>query len=131
MTRKDLMKRPEKKESVVQPRSYYERRIVPPVDIIESDNHYTVQVDMPGVNKESIDLKVDGDTLRVRAYTGDYHKGDAKLHRREIIPSVYEREFQLGKEIDRSKINGEYDNGVLTITLQKNESVKPREIHIK
>jgi len=131
MTRKDIMKQPEKSQSTIQPQSFYERRIVPPANIVEETNQYTVHVDMPGVNKETVKLQVDADTLRIQGSTGDYHQENAKLHKREIIPTTYEREFQLGKEINRSKINAEYDNGVLTITLQKHDAVKPREIPIK
>lgn len=131
MTRKDIMKRPENTHGVPQTRSIYERRIVPPADIIADTNAYTVRVDMPGVEKESIDLKVDGDTLRVRGSAGDYHKKDAKMVLNELTPVVYEREFQLGKDIDRSGIDGQYEAGVLTITLMKSENAKPREIKIK
>ncbi len=131
MTRKEIMKRPDNQDRVTGSRSIYERRIVPPADIIEENNEYIVRVDMPGVEKESIDLKVDGDTLRVRGSAGDYHKNNPKMVVNEITPTVYERDFQLGKDIDRSGIKGEYDTGVLTITLPKSEQAKPHEIKIK
>lgn len=54
MTRNEIMKRAENRQIVTQPRSYSERRVIPPADISEGGNEYTVHVDMPGVNKESI-----------------------------------------------------------------------------
>ena len=131
MTRKDIMKRQENQHELPQTRSFYERRVVPSADIIEGENEYIVRVDMPGVEKNSIDLKVDGSSLRVRGSAGDYHGNSPYMIMREIKPTVYDRVFQIGKDIDRNAINGEYNEGVLTITLRKNESAKPREIKIK
>lgn len=131
MTRKDIMKRPENQHAVTKSRSIYERRVVPPADIIDGINEYTVRVDMPGVNKDTIALKIDGDTLRVRGSAGDYHRQSPKMVINEISPTVYERDFHLGKDINRSNISGEYESGILTITLPKSEQAKPREIKIK
>lgn len=131
MTRQEIMKRSENSTAISQPRSYYERRIIPPADIIEGSEEYTVRVDMPGVAKESIELKVDGNKLRVKGNTRKYHNDNPRMVLQEITPTLYQREFQLGNEIDRSKINAEYDNGVLNISLHKNEQSKPREIKIK
>ncbi len=131
MTRQDIMKRPESSTAVTKPQSFYERRVIPPADIIEGPEEYTVRVDMPGVAKDSIELKVDGSKLLVRGSTGKYHNDNSKMVLREINPTMYQREFQLGSEIDRSKINAEYESGVLNISLHKNEQSKPREIRIK
>jgi len=131
MTRKDIMKYQEQNKQVEHPRSYYERRVVPSANIVENNNEFIVHVDMPGVNKESISLKVDGDSLHIQGSTGNYHKDNAKMYLHETRPTIYEREFNLSNEIDRSKITGEYNNGVLLITLQKNEKAKPQEIKIK
>lgn len=131
MTRQNIMKRPESSTAVTQPHTYYERKIIPPADIIEGAEEYTVRMDMPGVSKDSIQLKVDGQILRVRGSTGKYHNENPRMVLREINPTVYEREFQLGNEVDRSKINAEYDSGVLIISLHKNEKSKPREIQVK
>jgi HSP20 family protein len=129
MTRNEIMKRSDNKP--LSTFSHYERRVIPPTDIIETGSVYTVRVDMPGVNKESIKIKVDGDMLRVTGSTGNYHDNDPKMLVREIAPKVYEREFQLGNEIDRSKISGEYDMGVLTITCPKAEEAIPKAIDVK
>lgn len=131
MMNNKIMKRPDQYREENEPRNYYERKVVPAADIIEGKHDYTVRIDLPGVNKETIDLKIDGDRLRLRASTGLRHGNNAKLRIQETAPVIYEREFFLGNEIDRSKINGEYDHGVLVITLQKNESKKPHEIKIK
>lgn len=129
MTRNEIMKRSDNKP--LPTFSHYERKMIPRTDIIEKENMYIVRIDMPGVDKESIKIKVDGDMLHVTGSTGQYHDNDPKMLVREIAPKVYEREFQLGNEIDRSKISGEYDTGVLTITLEKSEQSKPREIVVK
>lgn len=129
MTRNEIMKRSDNKP--LPAFSHYEQRVIPRTDIIEKENMYTVRVDMPGVDKESIKIKVDGDMLHVTGSTGQYHDNDPKMLVREIASKIYEREFQLGNEIDRSKISGEYDMGVLTITCPKAKEAIPKAIDVK
>lgn len=131
MARKDIMRREANNRGAVAARSYYERRIVPPADIIESDHDYTVRIDMPGVEESSIDIKIEGNKLRIRGSTGEYVREGARMLVNELRPTVYEREFLLGKGINRDAIKAEYVNGVLFMTLEKSEDLKPREIKIK
>jgi HSP20 family protein len=130
MTRKDIMVRPNGETAVIHPRSFYEKRVVPPADIIETDANYIVRVDMPGADKSSIDLKIDGDTLRVQGNTSEYHREQPRMFLREIRPTTYEREFGLGRGVNREAVSAEYTDGVLYITIEKNEEMKPREIRI-
>jgi HSP20 family protein len=131
MTRKDLMVRQGEPNVPARNRSYYERRVVPSADIIEGTDEFIVRVDMPGVDKSNITLKVDSDKLKVQGSTGDYHAGNASFIRHETKPTCYEREFYLGNGVDRSKIHAEYSFGILTITLQKSEESKPKHISIR
>jgi HSP20 family protein len=131
MTRKDLMVRQGEQNVPASNRSYYERRVVPSADIIEGTDEFIVRVDMPGVDKSNITLKVDSDKLKVQGSTGKYHAGNASFIRHETKPTCYEREFYLGNGVDRDKIQAEYSLGILTITLQKSEHSKPKHISIR
>jgi HSP20 family protein len=121
----------EKNKSIARPQWYYEKIVAPPVDIIESEGGYLVNLDIPGADKNDISIQVEEDTLRIKAGAGAYHGEGAALLRNEILRTRYEREFYLGNGVDRNNVEAEYMNGVLNIRLQKTEDVKPKYITIK
>jgi len=105
------------------------RYIVPPVDIYETDDALTVVVDLPGVEKQDVDLRVEDDILTIRGkatYTAPPNmlRGEFNLH-------GYFRQFQLSSEIDQNRISAESRDGVLTVRLGKAEKSKPRQIKVK
>lgn len=106
------------------------RRIVPPVDIYETSNDVILVADVPGVTKENLRLDIDKDELTIIGTFEEQDTGGEKLID-ECIYGEYNRTFTLGDTIDRGKIAAKLDNGVLTITLPKQERLKPREIAIE
>ena len=105
------------------------RRIVPPVDIYETDNDVVLVADLPGLPKEKLQVDMDNDELTIR---GTFEEGDSGGEKilGECIYGEYYRAFTLGDVIDRGKITAKLDNGVLTLTMPKVEKVKPRKIAI-
>jgi HSP20 family protein len=101
---------------------------VPPVDIFEDKDGYKLIADMPGVTKENLDISVDNSELTIFGTVSDNQK-DAEYS--EFTLGSYKRKFVLNEEIDSTGINASMENGVLTLTLPKRESVKPRKIEIK
>jgi len=99
------------------------------VDIFENEDSLIVVVDLPGVDKDGVDIRVEDDILTI--------KGNAKyaqpsnVLRQEFTLQNYYRQFQLSDEVDQSKISAESKNGVLTITLPKAEKSKPKQIKVK
>ena len=91
------------------------------VDVKESDKTYTVQAEVPGVNKDEIHVSLDGnvDTLRAEIKQEDSQGSDEKLLRSERYYGAVSRSFQLPVEIDQTQAKAKYDNGVLTLTLPK------------
>ena len=106
------------------------RRIVPPVDIYETSNDVTLVADVPGVTKENLRLDIDKDELTISG-TFEEQDGDGKKLIDECVYGEYNRTFTLGDTIDIEKIAAKLDNGVLTITLPKQERVKPKTIAIE
>ena len=104
------------------------RYMVPPVDIYETDHALAVIVDLPGVQKEDVDISVDQGILTI--------KGKARYEQREKSLRIefglldFFRQFQLSDEVDQSKISAEAKNGVLTINLPKAEKAKPRQVKV-
>ncbi len=105
-----------------------ERRVAPFVDIYENQDEILLLADMPGVNKDELQLGIEKDVLKLE---GKKSIGDEDgLLRCETEPCVYERSFSLPKTIDGDKISASMDKGVLTLHLPKRESVKPRQIQV-
>jgi len=105
------------------------RYMVPPVDIYETDNALAVIVDLPGVHKDGVDIRVDQDILTIKGKIR--YQPPKNQIRGEFGLMDFFRQFQLSDEVDQEKITAESKNGVLTITLPKAEKAKPRQVKIK
>ncbi len=106
------------------------RRIVPLVDIYETDNDVVLVADVPGVTKEGLTLDVDKDELTISGAFAE-HNGGGKRLIEEFVYGEYRRTFTLGDIVDREKIAAKLEDGILTLTLPKIERVKPRKIAIE
>jgi HSP20 family protein len=93
---------------------------------------FHIEIDLPGVKKSDIDLKIVDNVLTVtaeRKFKKDVKKKDYYIH--ESAFGKIERSFLIPDGIDRDKINAEFKNGRLVIDLEKEESLKPKSISIK
>ena len=102
------------------------------IDVKENDQGYTVQAEVPGVNKEDIHVAVEGNvvTLRAEVKQQDSQNKDDKLLRSERYYGAVTRSFQLPMDIDQSEAKAKYDNGVLTLTLPKKTAGKAQRLTI-
>jgi len=103
--------------------------IAPPVDIFETEDALIVVADLPGVDKDGVDIRVEDNILTIKGRAR--YNAPANILREEFNLQGYYRQFQLSDEVDQSKISAESKNGVLTITLPKAEKTKPRQIRVK
>lgn len=105
----------------------------PSCDIHESENHFLISLDMPGVKKEDINIEVKDNQLRI---SGERRRDveseqNERSHRHERTYGRFERMFTVPRNIDASNIEAEYDNGVLNIALPKAEESKGKNIEIQ
>ena len=107
-----------------------ENNISPSTDIYENADDFVMIVNMPGVNRSEIQVKVIDDSLIVfgRINYKEVFERDYILNETEL--GNYFRKFKISSTIDKQKINAKYDNGQLTVVLPKNEISKPRTIDI-
>ena len=93
----------------------------PALDVAETDNDYTVTLDMPGVTKEQVQVSIDGRVVKVEAtaQTDDEKKDGDRIVYRERSLSQFARSFKLPVEVDQAASSAKLDNGVLTLTLTK------------
>jgi len=119
------LRKPEDKAVATRDESRY---IAPPVDIYETEDALVVVVDLPGVGKNGVDIRVEDGLLSIKGQA-DY-KSPANTLMEEFNLQGYFRQFQLSDEIDQKKISGELKNGVLTLRLVKAEKSKPKQIPV-
>ena len=103
----------------------------PDVDILEYEDKFQLYAEMPGVNKETLEINVENDEMII---SGDYklpYEENAKILYREIYPLKYHRKFKLQNYVDTEKIEAVIKDGILLIDLPKSELVKPKKIEIK
>jgi len=114
-----------------QPEQREREFFVPPVNIFETDDHYVVEADLPGVTKEGLEITVEDNQLTIIGRRSDLQEvPNAEVLYQETRPGDFRRVFELDPTIDTSKINAKMQQGVLTLTLPKAEKVKPRKISV-
>ena len=104
----------------------------PAVDIRETENALLVKADLPEVNEKDIDIRIENGTLALkgeRKFEKD-ETGKGGYHRIERSYGSFARYFNLPDTVDAEKVQAEFKNGVLTITLPKKEAAKPRSIKV-
>lgn len=106
------------------------RRIIPPTDIYENSDSYVILMEMPGIDKSTLSVKIDDDRLIVEASTVEVGK-EWKAIDVEFELGNYHREFRIGNKVNKENIEATYNEGILTITLHKAENFKPRQIEVK
>ena len=106
-----------------------EQFVTPAASVVEDGEAYLLNLEMPGVNKEGLEISVENNELTI---TGRrlFPQIEGTLIHRESRPENFRRAFELDPSIDTSKVSARIDQGVLTLTLPKAEQVKPRKITV-
>jgi len=105
--------------------------LVPPVDIVENEVGITLMADMPGVSRDRLGVKVDGEQLVIEGAAEVKVPEDLELLHGEIRNPYFRRTFTLSRELDPSKIEANLKDGVLRLHIPKSEEARPRRIEIK
>ena len=101
----------------------------PEVNIFETPEDYVLEGEMPGVNKEALEITLEGNTLTIVGHRDEAEIGATPVHR-ESRAGGFRRVFELDPAIDVSKISAKMEQGVLKLHLPKAEKVKPRKIQV-
>ena len=104
---------------------------VPAADVTEHENNYTLEVDLPGFEKADFTLKLNDGVLTLSGdRKRDEHENGKYYHSYERPAGTFTRSFRFPDDVDTAKVNATYENGVLTLQLEKKETAKPRSIKI-
>ena len=104
------------------------------VDVTEKDNAYLVQADIPGVKKEDINVRIDGNIVQIDAEVKREKetKGNGdKILRSERYWGTISRTFSLAQDVDDSKVVAKYADGVLTLELPKKATSETKKITVQ
>jgi len=113
----------EPKSSNAQPAEF----VSPEVNIFETGDGYVLEAEMPGVNKDGLEITLDGTEITIVGHRHVEPLNGQPLFR-EAHQADYRCVFELDPAIDTGKISARVEQGVLTLTLPKSEKVKPRRI---
>ncbi len=106
-----------------------EQFIAPAATVLENTDGYTLEVEMPGVTKESLEMWVENNELTILGRRSTPSVDGTLIHR-ESRSENFRRSFELDPSIDAGKISAKIEQGVVTLTLPKAEQVKPRKIAV-
>ena len=106
------------------------RYFVPATDIFETEDALTVVMEVPGADREAVDIALENDALRVEAKIDPAkYEGMEPLYT-EYNVGHFARSFTLSNKIDQQQISAKLEDGILTLTLNKAKEAMPRKISI-
>ena len=107
------------------------RAMLPRVDVLEDTTGITLLADLPGVSKERLELKVEGDTLLIEGEVGTPMPPQMQSVYAEIRVPRYRRAFTLSRELDTGRVEASMKDGVLRLRIPKQEHARPRRIEVR
>ena len=102
-----------------------------PVDIHEDENHLYVEAEMPGFNRDDVNVTLENGLLTIAAERQEQPKREGETHLNERRYRRVQRSFTLPNTVDEDNVAAKLEDGVLKLTLNKKEEVKPRKIEVK
>jgi len=105
--------------------------MLPRVDVIEDNAGITMHADLPGVSKDRLALRVEGETLQIEGdIASETPEGMEAIYAEVQLPR-YRRAFTLSRDLDTSRIDAALKDGVLTLRIPKAEHAQPRRVEVK
>jgi HSP20 family protein len=105
--------------------------LIPLVDVSEDETGITLLADLPGADRESLSIRVDGDTLTLEAPISLGEPPEMEAVYAEVRAGRWRRSFTLSRELDSESIEASLKDGLLTLRLPKQERARPRRIEVR
>ncbi|APF17563.1 Hsp20/alpha crystallin family protein [Caldithrix abyssi] len=105
--------------------------LIPLMNVEELKDAYRITLEVPGMEKDDIDISIKDDVLTISGEKKEDFKEEGTLFRRERWFGKFTRSLTLPGDVDVDKIEAEYKNGVLTLHLPKSETAKGKKIEVK
>ena len=123
--------RPRRRGEEHRPAPLPENVYTPALDIHESDNGLVLEADLPGVPPDQLEVRVENNVLNIYGRVKWNIPDDAELVYEEVRPGDFFRSFILSEVVDTERIQADFNNGVLRLTLPRAERAKPRKIEVR
>jgi HSP20 family protein len=108
------------------------RRWVPPIDLVEAEDHFVLKADLPGLAEDDVSIEVQDGTLTISGERKTEHEQRERgWYRIERSFGSFSRSLTLPEGVDADAISAEFDRGVLEVHIPKPEERKPRRVAIK
>ena len=104
--------------------------MMPPVNVVEDASGILLYADLPGVPKDNLNVHLESDTLTIEGEIRLETPEGMETNHAEVTLPRYRRVFTLSKELDATKVQAEFKNGVLKLNIPKAEHAQPRKIAI-
>ncbi|MDY6774231.1 MAG: Hsp20/alpha crystallin family protein [Candidatus Nanohaloarchaea archaeon] len=105
---------------------------VMPVDIQETDGGVTVTADLPGVDRDRIQVEASRDSVEIRAeHEEELEEEQKNFYRKERSSRKFQRTVSLPATVDPGSAEAEYENGVLTVKLEKSEKSRKKQVEVE
>ncbi|HEU5295102.1 MAG TPA: Hsp20/alpha crystallin family protein [Burkholderiaceae bacterium] len=108
-----------------------QRAVLPAVDVYEDESGITLLADMPGVPREQLELRVEGDALSIEGSVRALAPEGLEAVYAEVRVPRYRRTFTLSRELDSARIDASLKDGVLTLRIPKQAHAQPRRIEVQ
>ena len=105
--------------------------LLPPVDVFEDAGGITLYADLPGVPKDKLSVRIDGESLVIEGEIALEMPKNLEATHVEVSLPRYRRVFTLSKELDPERLSAELKHGVLKLQIQKAEHAKPKRVEIR
>jgi HSP20 family protein len=103
----------------------------PPVNVFQQGDDLVAIVELPGVNKEDLNIQAKENTVRIAGHKSIDYPENVSLHRRERLSGVFDRTVVVPMQIDPDRIKAEYRDGLLALFIPRSERDKPRTIEVR
>ncbi|HEX2234263.1 MAG TPA: Hsp20/alpha crystallin family protein [Thermoleophilaceae bacterium] len=108
------------------------RRWVPPMDVVEAEDHFVLKADLPGLSEEDVSIEIQDGNLTISGQRKAEHESSEKgWYRIERSFGSFQRSLSLPEGIDADAVTANFDRGVLEVRIPKPEERKPRRVAIK
>jgi len=119
------------------PRTYdrqgvFDRASSPSIDVIERPESFVIKCDLPGVDKQGLDISIAAGVLSIKGEKRLQHSSEkAKVYKQETWEGAFQRTIALPAGVDAGKVEATYKDGVLSVLIPKTEEAKARRIELK
>jgi HSP20 family protein len=108
-----------------------ERRWIPPMDFVETADHYVLRADLPGVYEDDVTVQLDDNMLTIAGHRTAEHDPQQEYYRVERAFGAFSRSLTLPDGINPDHVDARFDHGVLEVRIPKPEQKKPRQVQIQ